>query len=452
MADSPSRVPVVIASVFVALVVMGCAASLLYVLMFSPYLKAVRLNDGRPLTGLTPGDVIKIDADMRMIDVVTVMFSTTKGLYSVALERTRLPAKWTVPRDTFSDTCTLRVVDPRLPEKRTADSAVFAVRPRLRVTSDVMNRGVRVAVPGIVVLNFHSNSALVDSRNVRLQTSADGQAFADVAQRDAYRVFPDAGRIVWNLSEGGLEGKSLYLRVTTADLRARGYVAELADTTRWPVQFVSRTLASGSTTGGSSLDNLQFGDLVVRHDPAGVTGGSFAPHRQVFLTYTIATGGVNVDALEWDYSVDKGKTYATLPATVYANTTYTAVIPALAGPTIRFRIQYEDAFAVTPDFVCEPTLMLASVTYMRVTRTLQALVYTDGTLAQADTEDWEATLSAAGKVVAGGPPDVSQVGQGLATTLIFTFKNVLAPPSASDEISLKVGDITPTAGVLPHVG
>lgn len=427
------------------LIVLTCIGFLVYVFVFSPHIGAVHLNNGAALKAMRPGDAVKINADMRSVDKVQVLFSVTEGAWSTAIESTSLPTTWNLPADTYSETCRIRVADPTLPLKRFADSAKFAVRPTLRITSDIMRRNVSVYVPGIIVIQFEADSGLINGRNMRIQTSSDGMAFADVVERDSYRVFPTEGRVVWNLTND-LAGTSKYVRLTTSDLQKRGFSAEVFASTRHPVVFVENTLPTECITGASTIAGFKFQDLVVRHTLKGTSGNAFAPHQPFYLTYSIANGSVVPSALVWEYSINKGKTYAPLRTTLFAQTTYTAVIPAMASPTIRFRLKNLTTFVVTPDYVCEPTLTLTSMQYELANARFEAVVRTDGTLEMADLTAiaWktEVTLMAGNKTIL-SRPSVAQIGRGTSTALSFLFATSEIPKVGS-AFAIKVADLPVT--------
>lgn len=272
--------------------------------LFAPVIKSVGFA---PTHGghLSPGDRVHVFTISRSVSSYRRDLSTDGGHVWHTLAPTVKGASypWIVPNNLYSHTCKLRAVDLTAPVQRTVESPMFQVIPTFTLTSDITKPDVRVYVPGIVTVNYHTNSSLVTPDNVTLQVSNDGLTWEDHSAQDPINIQPDRQRITWNLSDN-LAGESRFVRLTTNHLKQQGYAHELNVSTPGAVRFISTADAVVADSTGSDVTG----------HPDSASGVSFTPGRPILLTYTVSTGSASPGDFKWAYSTDDAKTWTDIAA------------------------------------------------------------------------------------------------------------------------------------------
>lgn len=326
---------------FVALAALGAVGLVLYLEIFSPVITALVLPAAK--TVYHPGDKMVINYKGHYIDRFALSVSSDGGqTWFLQEQNLKLPYTWTVPSGIYSRKVQLRLADMKASTKRFKTSSTIAVLPQLKITSDVMLPGAQVAVPGVVSLQFSTDSTLVTSDNLRLWTSLDGVTWTPTVT--PITVDLKQNRVIWQ-TEATLAGTAQFLRLATIDLLNQGFADELSAETSQAVTFKS-AVGPVAQSQGSSLLNLAFERLKIT-DVNNVEG-SFTVGRTLILQYLIKTGVVDLTHFVWEWSPTNASTWTRFYPVVGLNSNnFTWSAPRTVMGPITVRLTQDQASVQT---------------------------------------------------------------------------------------------------------
>lgn len=387
----------IVVVIVASLVVLGGTGIIVYFLRFRTKLQGVALQGLDRSRIARPGAHITIRPRARQLRDWNLEFTTDGGqtFRQVKQNITTSSFEWILPEDTFSDQCVLRILNATNVAQR-ADSAPFRVIPRFALTSVAMRAGVKVYVPGTVVLDYATSSSLVESTNLKLQTSLDhGVTWSDLSGDNHLVTVPRQQHVVWSVSSALSGHSGVRVRLMTTNLIAQGYDQELTAQGAGTIDFrpaAQRAGDSGSNAaGGTSIDTVVFSALIPSlHGSKSAAGAHFVPGEGVDLLYTLSSGSVSdANALVWSYSTNEGVSFRTLTAFLISGQQFHVTIPLGTFPRIRFRLALNGTtnapHVTTKDFPCGPQIDDCSLTFEKTANTVLVNMTTLGfTPAQLD--------------------------------------------------------------------
>ena len=281
------------ALIFLSMVIVTSVALILYVEVFSAMLTGVVIDTTK---SYSPTDVMRVGYHGHRISrfALSVSLDGGKVFTSINSSVTSMPYSWTIPQNIYSHKVVIRVADASKPTTRFMDSSPFAVVPHFDLSSDILTPGASVLVPGVVTIKYTTNSTLITSQNMVLTVSTDGTTWTAPHLDCTYLVDTAHNKVIWNLTNSMLNLKT-YIKLSTTDLKSRGFEQELSVQTPSLVNFVSSNGKTSSTVGGDP----KFDALIVRTS-AGTTD-AFIAGKGVYLQYTLTSGIVDNTKLQWSY-------------------------------------------------------------------------------------------------------------------------------------------------------
>lgn len=222
---------------FLTIIFLGSIACIVWETSFLRQLWSVHINNKPEFTSkVAPGDTLSISYRGQGLSELGIEYTVDGGTTWKSIQdnvsKTKFPYRWVVPSDIYSNNVQVQVFDPRATTKRFAVSSKFQVVPTISLTTDLP---VTLKSPGSLTVSWKSDSSLLEESNTVFEISTDGGANWKDPPGSGYVVLHAQRQNARWVFASDLAGQSVLLRITTNNLKSKGYPSEITAASNTPI-------------------------------------------------------------------------------------------------------------------------------------------------------------------------------------------------------------------------